>query len=107
MLDKPVVLQGILASSTAIAALVLVLQGYLLTALTNLPNPSPSNIKAPYRFGLIFSVVAIALSILVAIGATLWLLGANLFLVTIGGFFLSLVLVLGLSAGVLALVLKV
>ena len=107
MLDKPVVMQAVLASSTAISALLLVLQGYLLSALSSLPNPSPSGVKAPYKSGIIFAAVAIALSITVSIGAMLWLLGIDLFWLTTGGFFLILALVLGLSTRVLILALKV
>ena len=52
------------------------------------------------------AAVGVVLAVLVALFATLWLLGVDLFGLSVGGFILLLVLVIGLSAAATRLALE-
>jgi hypothetical protein len=97
MKDEVTIMAAVLGASTTVASLVLVLQGYLLSALANTRAQDDPSVKAPYKRGAVASLVALILSVLVALGSTSWMLGFNLFWLTAIGFLVSLVSVIALS----------
>src|SRR5437899_745479 len=97
MHDQTTIMATVLQVSAAVAALLLVFQGYFLSALNSLPPGTPPRVKDPHKIGIASALGAIGLSVLVVLGATAWLVGVDLFWFTIGGFTLSVLSVVVLS----------
>jgi|GEM_PF-6643740 len=95
-----------LGSTTAVAGLLLVFQGYLFSVYSGFPSDTPAKVKRPYKIGVLSIVVVLAVTLLVALGAVMWLLGVNLFWVTVGGFLLVLALLLVVSVAATVLILE-
>jgi hypothetical protein len=97
MHDQTTIMATVLQVSAAVSALLLVFQGYYWSALSNLPTETMPRVKQRYKSGMAYALAALILSVLVALGATAWLVGVDLFWFTIGGFTLSLLSVVALS----------
>lgn len=106
MIDRQAVMQAVLGASASVAALLLVLQGFLLSARSRLAITDDPKVKGRYRASIIGIIAVVGLSVLVALGATAWLVGLELFWPTVAGFVLSLVLLLVASALVTVLALE-
>jgi hypothetical protein len=101
--DRTIVIVGVLGASTALAGLLVV---FLISAYASWPENADVGQKNQYRYGVIASAVGVVLAVLVALLATVWLLGVDLFGLSVGGFILLLVLVIGLSAAATRLALE-
>lgn len=97
---------GVLGASTALAGLLVVFEGFLITAYATWPPGADLDQRNQYRVGVVAAAVGVVLSIVVALLATLWLLGLDFFAALVGGFILLLVLVIATSIAATRLVLE-
>lgn len=104
-IDRAAVMQAVLGASTALAGLLVVFQGFALSIYSGFPVGTSDSVRAPYKLAVIGVTGIVVLSILVAVGALLWLLGVDLFAITVVAFFIVLVLIVGASIAVTKLVL--
>jgi hypothetical protein len=96
--DKSAVMVAVLGASATVASLLLVVQGYFLSSLYGSPPEQMTDtVKGRYKKAILAASLALGLSIVVSLLAVLWLLGVDLFWLTVGGFLASLVSVLALS----------
>src|SRR5438874_4258507 len=98
-------MQAVLGGSTALSGLLVVFQGFVLSVYSGFPKGTDPSVRAPYKKAVIGVTGIVVLSILVAVGALLWLLGVDLFAITVGVFFVVLVLVVAASVAITVLVL--
>jgi uncharacterized membrane protein len=97
---------GVLGASTALAGLLVVFEGFLISAYASWPENADVGQKNKYRYGVVAAAIGVVLAVLVALFATLWLLGVDLFGLSVGGFILLLALVIVLSAAATRLALE-
>lgn len=75
MVEHKDVILGLLGASAAIAALVLVFLGLVVTAMQGLPADPVDGVRTPFRVAGALSVAAFLLSLLCAGMSTWWLVG--------------------------------
>jgi hypothetical protein len=99
-------MSAVLGASTAVAGLLLVFEGFVLSSYNSFPNGTDPRTLKKYKQAIYAVVVSVAFAILVAAGAMAWLLGINLFWVTVAGFFITLTLLFGAAVVVIALIVE-
>lgn len=97
---------GVLGASTALGGLLVVFEGFLISAYATWPPGADLEQRKQYRVGVMAAAAGVVLAVLVALLSTLWLLGVDLFALSIGGFVLLLVLVIAISIAATRLALE-
>lgn len=95
-----------MGGATSVAGLTLVFQGYLLSIYLRFQPGDHPDVKRPYRIGIGAALLPLTLAVLVTLGALGWLLGLDLFWVTVAGFMLTIVSLLVASVVVTAFILR-
>jgi hypothetical protein len=103
--DHTTIITGVLGAAATLAGLLVVFEGYLLSVYSSFPATADESSKQPYVIGVVAAAALITLSILISIGATLWLLGIDLFWLVAVGFLVLLVGIVAASVWVTKLVL--
>jgi hypothetical protein len=93
-----------LAASSTLAGVVVVFQGFLLSIYSGFGIEVDDRVKRPYRLAIIGVLVVVVVSLLTSLGAIGWLLGIDLFWITVGLFLLLLFLLLVASVTVTLMV---
>lgn len=106
MIDRQAVMQAVFGGATSVAGLVLVFQGYLLSAYLRLQPQDHAAVKNRYRTGITAALIPLVTAVLVALGAFGWLLGLDLFWATVAGFILAMVSLLVASVVVTLIILR-
>ena len=106
MIDRQAVMQAILGGGTSVAGLILVFQGYLLSAYLRFQPTDHADVKRPYKVAISAALIPLALTVLVVLGALGSLLGIDLFWPTVAGFMLSVVLLFAASCLVTVIMLR-
>ncbi|MHB8376673.1 MAG: hypothetical protein ACYDAK_13430 [Candidatus Limnocylindrales bacterium] len=106
MIDRTSVMSAVLGASTAVAGLLLVFQGFVVSTYASFPSGTDARTLTKYKRTVAAVVAFVGISILVAAGAMGWLLGVNVFWVTVAGFFMILALLFAAAVMVTALILE-
>jgi len=96
-IDRQSVILALLGAEAAVAALMLVYQGFLLSALSAIGNQGSAAVKRPYRQAVLAALAVFIVADVTALGALGWLLGVDLFWVVVGASVLSLVTLLAMA----------
>jgi hypothetical protein len=97
---------GVLGASTALAGLLVVFEGFLITAYATWPPGADLDQRKQYRIGVVAAAAGVVLAVGVALLSTLGLLGLDLFGLLVGGFILLLIFVIAIAIAATRLALE-
>ncbi|MCH8275568.1 MAG: hypothetical protein IH851_12345 [Armatimonadetes bacterium] len=105
--DRQDIVTALLGSDAAIAGLLLVFQGYVLSTLSGLGTSASKSIRLPYLAMAWTALVAFIFADLSALAALIWLFGVDSFWIMVYGSGLSFICLIGLSVAATVLSMRV
>lgn len=85
-LDKNAAIESVLAASTTLLGLLVVFQGFLISAYSGIPKTAQPEVRTPYRISIAAVLVVMLGCAAIAAAASLWLVDIHLYDLVTWGF---------------------